>query len=182
MKTMKTAMPLVLLALSAFAADAQQIHRCDDGAGRIAYQDRACATERTSAPMAAEPVHYERSDYGKGDWTHEQSRARRLQVKLDAPNERVRVQALLRPARDRETAQQAANGRSCQDTLRVATMCGQFTGMYACDGRGFVRRTALDAGISPSPTISNGDAFLIERCIVHATRGGRAGIGAVAAP
>jgi hypothetical protein len=177
--------PVLLLTIFNAMAYAQPIYRCEDSSGRIAFQDRACtempgdSADRSGSveqfPGAAldRTVRQDARDYEQGDWSYQQHRARRLQVKLEAPAQLLQMRALLKPSNDRKAAEHADNRRRCQSALQVAALCGGTSaGKFYCDEKGFHATSIIEVSTLPRPATSNGSAYRMQQCAQQAAKRG----------
>src|SRR6476646_6657697 len=116
--------PLLFLLIFCAAAHAQPIYRCIDGAGRLAFQDHACAAQQVAPPPSVHVAYADESGGTQGGWTNQQRWQRRRQAKVEWRAESLRVGQLRQPESDRRAASYASSNHRCMLVQQIASLCG----------------------------------------------------------
>lgn len=177
----------LLSTLLCSGAQAQTIHRCDAGAGTIAYQDRPCqvvAALDANMPVATDvmvlggafedPIYAQREhEYRALEVQQRQQRRQwRQGAKLKNQAESARVQGLLQSLSDTKAAKYAESRDRCESAMQVAALCGKYAGMFSCNDKGF--RRSISTVSTPAAAFTgngNGAAFNVEQCALQASKG-----------
>lgn len=178
---MKYALALSLTVFGA-VANAQPIHRCEYSPGHVVYQDKLCmepsAIDNAAQTQMSEPVtthlsldkpSFTSPEDGHSSWSRQQ-RKKHLQTMVKTRTETLHQ--LPQPLNDLKTAEYADNHRRCEKAMRVAAICGKFSGGFSCDEKGFRHEPITEDIAIKSAAMDNGNVFMIEQCALRAANGG----------
>lgn len=174
----------LLMATASLAANAHPIFRCDDGLGHISFQSRACPlakhvtaqdeTAQSHPPAGAQKAVFKGSFMAfETDPTPQAPPSPILSERQSHRHqndaEQRRLQLLLQTLNIQRDAEYAASRARCENAMRIAAICGKYSGRFYCDDKGF-RAVPAEQAPPMQPALNARDALSMEQCARQASR------------